>query len=75
MTVLVLGATGATGKLVVKQLLDRGERVRAIVRFPEKLPEAIRSHGKFSLITAADISRISRSEMAEYLEGCDAVIS
>ena len=38
MTVLVVGASGATGRLLVKQLLDRGLKVKAIVRAPDKLP-------------------------------------
>jgi len=75
MTVLVVGATGATGKLVVKQLLDRGEQVKALVRFPEKLPETILSCENLSVITAGNILQLSKSEMAEYLRGCDGVIS
>ncbi len=35
MTILVVGATGATGQLVVEQLLNRGHKVRIIVRFPK----------------------------------------
>ena len=31
MTTLVVGATGATGRLLVKQLLGRGEAVKAII--------------------------------------------
>lgn len=38
MTVLVLGATGATGRLLVRQLLDRGLKVKAIVRSPDRIP-------------------------------------
>jgi len=34
---LVLGATGATGQAVVSQALERGHRVTAFVRSPEKL--------------------------------------
>jgi uncharacterized protein YbjT (DUF2867 family) len=35
--IAVIGATGHTGKVVVDQLLDRGERVRAIARSADKL--------------------------------------
>ena len=35
--VLVLGATGATGSLVVKKLISSQERIVALVRSPEKL--------------------------------------
>ncbi|MCK5157279.1 MAG: SDR family oxidoreductase, partial [Spirochaetales bacterium] len=40
MTILVVGATGATGQLLVKQLLNRGQNVKVIVRSPEKLPKS-----------------------------------
>ena len=39
MTVLVLGASGATRRLLVRELIDRGERVRTIVRSPQNLPD------------------------------------
>jgi len=39
MTILVVGASGATGRLLVKDLLTRGEKVTAIVRSTEKLTE------------------------------------
>ena len=41
-TILVVGATGATGRRLTEQLLLRGHHVKAIVRSPEKLPEALR---------------------------------
>jgi nucleoside-diphosphate-sugar epimerase len=34
--VLVLGATGGTGRLIVGQALERGHQVSALVRSPEK---------------------------------------
>ena len=40
MTVLVVGATGMTGRALVEQLLSKGHTVRAIVRSPSKLPTA-----------------------------------
>lgn len=39
MTTLVTGATGFIGSHVARQLLDRGERVRLLVRDPSKLAE------------------------------------
>jgi uncharacterized protein YbjT (DUF2867 family) len=41
MTILVVGATGATGRLLVEQLLARGQDVKMIVRSPDKLPGQI----------------------------------
>ena len=74
MTTLVVGATGATGRLLVEQLLNRGERVRAVVRSPEKLPAALRDHDDLSVIRAS-ILDLSDAEMAQHVKGCAAVAS
>ncbi|MGK0476071.1 MAG: hypothetical protein ACJAYV_001734 [Oleispira sp.] len=39
MKVLVVGASGATGKLLVEQLLGRDVEVKAIVRSLDALPD------------------------------------
>jgi uncharacterized protein YbjT (DUF2867 family) len=44
MTTLVVGASGATGRLLVEQLLKRGESVKIIVRTGSQLPEALKDH-------------------------------
>ncbi len=44
-TILVTGATGKTGGAVVKQLLDRGFPVRAVVRTLDGRAEALRRAG------------------------------
>ena len=49
-TVLVVGGTGRTGRLLVTQLLARGVRVRAIVRAAERLPEAARRDPRLAAI-------------------------
>ncbi len=74
MKVLVAGATGATGQLLVKQLLDRGAEVIVIVRSPDKLPEITNNHTNLSIITAS-ILEINDTEMSQHLIGCDAVVS
>ena len=74
MTVLIVGATGATGRLLVKQLLDRGVKVKVIVRSADKLPEAIRNHPNLSVIQAA-ILDLTDAEMFQHVKGCDAVAS
>ncbi|RXJ04496.1 NAD(P)-dependent oxidoreductase [Anaerobacillus alkaliphilus] len=75
MTILVVGATGETGQLVVKQLLDCGEKVRVIVRYPDKLSETILSHQNISIITVGNVLQINKLEMRDYVKDCDAVIS
>jgi nucleoside-diphosphate-sugar epimerase len=74
MTTLVAGASGATGRLLVEQLLDRGEKVRAIVRSPDRLPETLRNREHVSVIQAA-ILDLSDSQIAQHLNGCRAVAS
>ena len=74
MTILVVGATGATGQLLVEQLLKRGLTVKIIVRVLNTLPEAIKNHENVSVIQAS-ILDISDAAMAQHVKGCDAVAS
>ncbi len=74
MTTLVVGASGATGRLLVEELLNRGENVKAIVRSPDKLPEAVKDHDHLTVIRASVLD-LSDAEMAEHVNGCDAVAS
>jgi len=74
MTVLVVGANGATGRLLVEQLLDRGEAVKAVVRSPDKLPDNLRNREKLTPIPAS-ILDLSDAEMVELVAGCGAVAS
>ena len=74
MTTLVVGASGATGRQLVAQLLNQGQHVKAIVRSAEKLPEAIKNESRLTIIKAS-ILELSEAEMAEHVAGCDAVAS
>src|SRR6266849_6666385 len=69
MNLVVLGATGGTGRLVVEQALAAGHTVTALVRSPEKLTL---SNPNFRVIAgqATDPSVLSRA-----FDGADAVIS
>ncbi len=73
-TVLLVGATGRTGQLVLKQLLDRGINVRAIVRSTHKLPETIAKHPSLS-VTEASLLSLSDKELQQHISGVDAVVS
>ena len=74
MTILVVGATGATGQLLVEQLLNRGHKVKVIVRSPEKLAKAVANNDQLSVISAS-LLELSDSEMIKYTNKCDAVVS
>jgi len=74
MTTLVVGASGATGRLLVEQLLERGEHVRVIVRSKESLPDKIASHDHLSIIQASVLD-LSDNEMIRHVSGCDAIAS
>lgn len=74
MTTLIVGASGATGRLLVEQLLNRGESVRIIVRAESNLPGTVSNHENLSIIHSS-ILDLSDSEMAQYVKGCDAVAS
>ena len=44
MTILVVGASGATGRLLVAQLLNNGNFFRVVVRTESNLFESINDH-------------------------------
>lgn len=74
MTTLIVGATGATGRLLVEQLLNRGETLKIIVRSMDSLPEHIKSHDRV-MINVTSAHDISCTEMIELVKDCDAVVS
>ena len=74
MTTLVVGASGATGGLLVEQLLHRGVKVKAVVRSINALPEALRSHQNLALIEAS-LLEFSEGDLARHVKGCDSIAS
>jgi putative NADH-flavin reductase len=68
MKVALLGATGFVGSALLKEALDRGHRVTAIVRDPEKLEK----HGGL-IPRKGDV--YDTTSLAELIEGNDALIS
>ena len=74
MTVLVVGASGATGQLLVSQLLERGLCVKIIVRDLQAAKGKFPETDKLSIIHGS-ILDIDDASLAEYVQGCDAVVS
>lgn len=74
MSTLVVGASGATGRLLVEQLLSRGESVKAIVRSPDRLPEVLKNYDHLTLIRASVLD-LNDDEIGLHVNGCNAVAS
>lgn len=74
MDILIAGASGATGRLLAKHLLDRGHQVRIIVRSPDKLPEPLLHHDRVTVVEAA-LLHLSDADMVRHVRGCAAVAS
>jgi uncharacterized protein len=68
MKIALVGATGFVGSAILKEALDRGHEVAAIVRNPEKLTPQANLHPKKGDVYNED-------EMARLVTGYDAVIS
>jgi putative NADH-flavin reductase len=69
MRLLILGASGGTGRLVVSQALERGDDVTAFVRKPGTLP----AHGRMREVIGS--LPADRDALAQAARGQDAVIS
>ncbi|MCE2594491.1 SDR family oxidoreductase [Motilimonas cestriensis] len=78
MTTLVVGASGATGRLLIQQLLARDERVKVIVRsitaLNALLPVEVLKDKRL-VITQADLLSLTDAELEAQVTGCQAVIS
>lgn len=74
MTVLVVGASGATGIQLVEQLLIQGHNVKAVVRSPEKLPGSWKSNEQVKIISASLLD-LSNKDMMELTLDCHSIAS
>lgn len=73
-TVLLVGGTGRTGRRALRQLLDRGVGVRAIVRSAGKLPPGLAGNPGLEVIEASLLA-LPDDDLRRHLAGCDAVVS
>jgi nucleoside-diphosphate-sugar epimerase len=74
MTTLVVGANGATGRLLVEQLLNRGEKVKVIVRSTDNLTDESKKHKNLSVIQAS-LLELSDTDLLGHVRDCDAIAS
>ena len=74
MSTLVVGATGATGRLLVEQLLDQGKTVKAIVRSPKSLPSRLTDNKRLTIVEA-NVLDMTSEELITQVKGCHAVVS
>ena len=74
MTTLVAGASGATGKHLVEQLLKLGQNVKVIVRPTSQIPDSWSNNSNITIIRG-DISEMSHEEMRNHVKGCQGVAS
>jgi len=70
---LILGSSGATGKLLVEILLQKGVEVIAIVRNANSL-SSMAIHQASLQIVERNISEMSEDELAQYIKECGAVL-
>lgn len=75
MTTLVAGASGATGKLLVEQLLEAGHKLKIIIRSTSNIPAIWDSSDNITIIRTNAITDISINEMTVHLKDCQSVVS
>ena len=74
MTMLVLGASGATGKQLVEQLLLMEQQVKVIVRPLANIPNTWNENDRVTIIRAS-LSEMSVGEIINYTTDCQAIAS
>ena len=74
MTILVVGASGATGRLLVEQLLNQGERVKIIVRSINDVPSVLKRHDQLTM-TEASLLDMTDAQLLAQVHSCRAVVS
>ncbi|MCX5179979.1 NAD(P)-dependent oxidoreductase [Streptomyces virginiae] len=71
MKITVFGASGGVGREVVRQALDAGHEVTAVVRDPARLP--VPAHERLRVATVADVT--DPEAALSVIDGQDAVVS
>jgi nucleoside-diphosphate-sugar epimerase len=74
MKVLVLGASGATGKLVLMQLVKKNINTRILVRGSAIIPEEFLDNPLVEIVKG-NINELDQSDLDHLLQDCNVVIS
>lgn len=74
MTILVVGASGATGKLLVDQLINAGLKVKVVVRATSHIPTSWIDHENISVIRY-NVMEMGAVVLADHLKDCQAAAS
>ena len=74
MTILLVGASGATGRLLLAELLRRGHHVKAVVRPASRLPGDFAQHPALTLVRAS-LLELGDADMQQLVAGCTAIAS
>jgi len=74
MKTLVVGASGATGKLVVSQLVANGLSVKIIIRNTAIIPKEL-SESKNVEIIKGNINDFTVNQISEIIKDCNAIVS
>jgi len=79
-SVLVLGATGATGKQVVRQLLDSHHKVSVIVRSKERMLAAIEDNPNKNMLSITEAASLqpddlTDAQLQQHVQAADIVVS
>jgi putative NADH-flavin reductase len=72
MRVLVLGGTGPSGILIIRECIARGHTVVVYARSPSKIPQDLSSHERVT-ITGGQLDDLEKLKSS--LDGVDAVLS
>lgn len=74
MKTLILGASGATGKLVVSKLIESNINVKVLIRSTAIFPEELANNMKVEIVKG-NIDEFSVAQVADLIKDCDSVIS
>jgi nucleoside-diphosphate-sugar epimerase len=72
MKALVLGASGATGKLVIEQLINKNIQVRVVVRESAIIPSQISENSSIEIIRG-NINDFDSAKIKDLIEDCDSI--